>query len=190
MTETVGVILAGGLSRRFGSPKAFAQLGDLKFYEIAIKALTAQCDEIIIVTRPELVKDFQTDAHVIIDKTEYAGRGPLAGILSAIEFVQADRYIVLPCDMPYVSEAVIGKLETFHEKDITAVILEGRAHPLVSIWDSHLKSELQKALNNNQLSVMKLLAESEATWIEGSSLTDGERLVFTNMNTPDELERG
>lgn len=189
MTKTVGIVLAGGLSRRFGSPKAFAKLGDRYFYEIAKAALEVHCDEIIVVTRQELLERFPVDVNVIIDRVDYEGCGPLAGILSAMEFVEADCYIVLPCDMPYVDDTVIGKLLGQHKQAVTAVLADGRHHPLVSVWDSHAKGHLQEALDNGQLRVMPVLASSGVRWIDGGLLTDDEKRVFTNVNTPEVLER-
>ncbi|WP_318614871.1 molybdenum cofactor guanylyltransferase [Sporosarcina sp. YIM B06819] len=188
MTRTVGVVLAGGLSLRFGSPKAFAKLDNRYFYERATEALKAHCDEVIIVTRRELLECFPEGITAITDIIDYKGLGPLAGILSAMESVEADRYIVLPCDMPYVDEAVIGKLLLQHEQRVTAVVVDGRQHPLVSIWDSRVKGNLQEALDNGQLRVMPVLAKSGVRWIDGGLLTDDEKRVFTNVNTPGVLE--
>ena len=187
--RTVGVVLAGGLSRRFGSPKAFAKLGKRYFYEIAIDALKVCCDEVVIVTRPELIEHYLVEVVVITDVAEFAGLGPLAGILSAMESVEADRYIVLPCDMPYVDDQVIGKLLAQHEQGVTAVLSDGRHHPLVSIWDSSVKGILKEALENEQLRVMPVLLSSGVRWIDGGLLTDDEKRVFTNVNTPGVLER-
>ncbi|WP_342508227.1 molybdenum cofactor guanylyltransferase [Sporosarcina sp. FSL K6-2383] len=189
MMKTVGIILAGGLSRRFGSPKAFAKLGERYFYELAKEALKAHCDEVIIVTRQELLKCFPKDIKAITDIMDYMGLGPLAGILSAMESVEADRYIVLPCDMPYVDETVIGKLLLQHEQGVTSVVVDGRQHPLVSIWDYSVKDNLQDALENEQLRVLPVLASSGVRWIDGGLLTDDEKRVFTNVNTPEVLER-
>lgn len=178
----------GGLSRRFGSPKAFAQLGNRYFYEVALEALKAHCDEVIIVTRQELLKCFPEGVKAITDIIDYKGLGPLAGILSAMESVEADRYIVLPCDMPYVDEKVVGKLLAQHEQAVTAVVVDGRQHPLVSIWDRSMKGNLREVLANGQLRVMPVLASSGVRWINGGLLTDDERRVFTNVNTPGVLE--
>jgi len=190
MKETVGIVLAGGLSRRFGSPKAFAKLGNEYFYKIAVEAMSASCEEVVIVTLPELMERFRNGENVMTDKVEYAGLGPLAGILSAMESVEANRYVILPCDMPFIDDETIAKLITHHNKGVTAVTSNGRYHPLVSIWDSQMKSAVKAALENNQLSVMKLLSISNTAWVQGSILTDDERLMFTNVNTPETLERG
>ena len=186
--RTVGVVLAGGESRRFGSPKAFAKLGQRYFYEVAIDALKVCCDEVMIVTRPELINHYPVEVVVITDVAEFAGLGPLAGILSAMESVEADRYIVLPCDMPYVDEAVVGKLLAQHERGVTAVVVDERQHPLVSVWDCSVKDNLQDALDNGQLRVIPVLASSDVSWIDGSLLADDEQRVFTNVNTPGVLE--
>ena len=187
--RTAGIVLAGGLSRRFGSPKAFARIGNEFFYERATYALEPHCVEVIIVTQPELMERYPAEVRVITDIAEVAGFGPLAGILSAMESVEADRYVVLPCDMPYVDNNVIEKLTVLHEKGVTAVVADGRFHPLVSVWDSELKCVLIEMLRAKQFKVMDLLRKLNVTWIDGSSLTKNEKAVFVNVNTPTDLER-
>jgi molybdenum cofactor guanylyltransferase len=190
MTKTVGIVLAGGQSRRFGSPKAFAKLGEQYFYEIALDALTTCCDEVVVVTRQDLLERFPSHVNVLTDLGVYAGLGPLAGILSVMESVEADRYVVLPCDMPYVDSGAVSKLMKHHGKGVTAVISAGQYHPLVSVWDRELKSIVKKALENDQFSVMKLLSKSDTVWVNGIALTHDEKQMFTNVNTPEALERG
>ena len=75
-----------------------------------------------------------------------------------MESVEADRYAVLPCDMPFVDSGAMLRLVEHHDKGVTAVVSNGGYHPLVSIWDKQLKSTVEKALINDQLSVMKILA--------------------------------
>lgn len=188
--KRVGVLLAGGLSRRFGSPKAFARIGADFFYERAIRALQPHVDEIVVVTLPELVEHIIAEAKVITDLPEVAGCGPLAGIVSAMESIDGDRYIVLSCDMPYVDESVIGKLVHSHEAPITAVFAYNRFHPLVSVWESTVKMALFDSLREKRYRVVQLMEECGVKWIEGSEFTDDERYVFRNVNTPADLERG
>jgi len=190
MMGTVGIILAGGLSRRFGSPKAFAKLGEQYFYEWVMDALAPCCSEVFVVTRPEYMQRFSSSVNVITDLARYAGFGPLAGILSVMEFVEADRYAVLPCDMPFVDSGAMSKLLERHNKGVTAVVSDGRYHPLVSIWDRKLMSSVKEALENDQLRVMKILAQSDVFWVNGSTLTDVHERMFMNVNTPEALERG
>ncbi len=188
--RTVGVVLAGGLSRRFGTPKAFARIGEMYFYEHALHALHPFCEEIVVVTRRELLGRFPSEVAVTTDVLEFEGCGPLAGILSAMEFVEADRYVVLPCDMPFIDEAVIRKLIAQHTQEVTTVIVEGRVHPLISVWDCKVKSTLRKTLQSKQLRVMAALDQVDVVFIEGHTLTENVETVFVNVNRPTDLERG
>jgi molybdenum cofactor guanylyltransferase len=188
--KTAGIVLAGGLSRRFGSPKAFARFGSGYFYERAIEALEPFCEEVIVVTREELLERFPQSVNTITDFPEVAGLGPLAGIYSAMKAVKADAYAVLPCDMPYVDSTIMNSVRQHHKGSVTAVTAEGKYHPLVSVWNRETKQPILDALLSEQLSVMKLLKELDVTWINGGSLTNDENRIFKNINKPIDLERG
>lgn len=187
--KTAGIILAGGLSSRFGSPKAFAEWKGRSFYEWSLAALSPYCEKIVIVTRPELVKRFPETLHVTTDMEQFAGQGPLAGILSGMEVLHAERYIVLPCDMPFITNDVIGRLLERHSSGVTAVVLDGKYHPLVSVWDNAVASDLRVALEGGKRRVMDVQEKHGVRWIEGEVLTeDDARRIFMNANTPDILE--
>ena len=187
--KVVGVVLAGGLSRRFGSPKAFARLSSKNFYEQGIEALEPISDEVIVVTREELVEHFSREVNVITDLPEFAGLGPLAGIYAAMVTVEADLYAVLPCDMPFVNGRIMEQVRRLHQGSVTAVRASGKYHPLVSIWCHEMKKPLYEALQLEQLSVMKLVQKWNINWLEGSTLTENEERIFNNINTPIDLER-
>lgn len=179
---TVGILLAGGLSRRYGSPKALAELEGRKFYEIIYDVLAHVCDEVVIVTRAELVNLFPKDYHVIVDREPFVGCGPLAGIYSAMEAVQASNYVVLPCDMPLMNSSVMDKLISHHHKDVTVVTSGKYIQPLVSVWSEGMKVNIKHALVNEQFKMTDVLDHAETVKIDEKLLSDSPR-VFVNINT-------
>ena len=188
--KTAGIVLAGGLSSRFGSPKAFAEWEGRPFYELSLAALEPFCEKCIVVTRPELVERFPAGLHITTDIAVFAGQGPIAGILSGMEKLQADRYIVLPCDMPFMTRDVVGQLLECHRSGVTAVVLDGKYHPLVSIWDADVASDLHESLKNGKRRVMDVQEKHGVNWVNGELLTeDDAHKIFMNANTPDILER-
>lgn len=185
MRDAVGIVLAGGASSRYGSPKAFAQHDGRYFYEIACAALEASSEHIIIVTREELVARFPPTMTVITDTPHFLGLGPLAGIYSAMTYREAARYIVLPCDMPFMTPAVIDNLTSATQQGaVTAVRREDDVYPLVSIWTKEVQHAVYEALINRRLSVMQLLQQVKTTWVEARQLTTNPRIVFQNINEP------
>lgn len=187
--KTVGIILAGGLSSRFGSPKAFAKLDGQYFYKYAVQAISPHTDEIVIVTRTELVDRFPSGFKVITDDEAYMGCGPLAGIYSAMKMFDATRYIVLPCDMPYMNERFIGRLFTDYQASIVAVKTTSHHHPLVSIWRRNVFAKLEIALNNEQFRVVPFLDSVQTKWVDAEKLTKHAEQVLKNINHQIDLEK-
>ncbi|WP_139488559.1 molybdenum cofactor guanylyltransferase [Brevibacillus dissolubilis] len=121
----IGIILAGGQSRRFGRPKALAEYNGKFFYEYAVEALEPHVERILLVSQPELTQRYDGDARltVIEDEPDVRGNGPLAGLYSAMRYVggepatdnsgeasKQEWYAVLACDMPQVTADVMGKM--------------------------------------------------------------------------------
>ena len=191
MTALVGILLAGGLSRRYGSPKAFAEIEGALFYERAYNALAAVCDDVIIISRPELIERFSPGVQVITDIEELAGQGPLAGILSGMTACPAEKYMVLACDMPFVGPAETARLLNLADSasDITALWNAAEKIPLFSIWDKRVKEQLQQELDTGQFRVMKFMEKVNTEWINSSKIHE-DPLVFRNVNQPDDQIRG
>ncbi|OHX53923.1 molybdenum cofactor guanylyltransferase [Planococcus salinarum] len=184
MKETVGILLAGGLSRRFGSPKAFAELDGKAFYEYAYDALAAVCEHVVVITRPELKGRFPQTLDVISDSQKFAGLGPLAGIYTAMAERPARQYLVLPCDMPFIGAAETSALMQAASPgvDITAIRTDDHDIPLFSLWNGRILDRLEQELDEEQLRVMVFMAKVETEWLDSSAV--GETDAFRNINKP------
>lgn len=186
--RTVGILLSGGLSRRYGSPKAFARYEDRLFHERAYEALSAACRRVTVSSSASLAERFPEAYDVQLDLPEVAGCGPLAGICTVMRRVSAERYLVLPCDMPRVEPRTIrrlAELATEHpEADVVAVRAAETFLPLLSVWRTGLADVLKQEIAAERLSVMKLLAKLNTVWLDASRLDEDLR-IFDNFNTPD-----
>ncbi|TWT01792.1 molybdenum cofactor guanylyltransferase [Planomicrobium sp. CPCC 101079] len=187
MTGRIGILLSGGESRRFGSPKAFAEIGGEKFYERAYQALDAVCDRVVIVAHPKLQSRFPDELDVITDLPAIAGQGPLAGILTAMAQRPGDCYIVLPCDMPFITSKETTKLVERMDKkqNITAIQTPDEKVPLFSIWKTGLQEALQEELAAGGRRVMVFMEKAGTAWLD-STVINKDTGVFRNINRPDE----
>jgi molybdopterin-guanine dinucleotide biosynthesis protein A len=98
-----GLLLVGGRSRRFGSPKALARLGEETFAERAWRLLGETCDERFAVGRAEGLP-FEP----IADAVE--GGGPLAGIVAGMRRARNDVVVAVPVDTPLLTPVALREL--------------------------------------------------------------------------------
>jgi molybdenum cofactor guanylyltransferase len=101
-----GVLLVGGASSRFGSPKALAQLDGMTLAERAWRALGDACDERLAVGK--IADGLELPFEVLDDGTEM--RAPIAGVVAGLRAAEHDVCVFLPVDCPLVSVDALRRL--------------------------------------------------------------------------------
>ena len=101
-----GVLLVGGASVRFGSPKALARIGDETLAERGWRVLSEACDEVLAVGKhaDELPLPFP-----LVDDAS-AERAPIYGVVAGLRAASHDVAVFLPVDCPLVTPALITEL--------------------------------------------------------------------------------
>lgn len=92
----LGVVLAGGLSTRFGSDKALAELGGRTLLARAFDTLTGFCELVVVAGR-------ERGPGRCIPDWPHANMGPLAGIAAGLHLARDEGYdSVLTCGVDSV----------------------------------------------------------------------------------------
>ncbi|MFK2826931.1 molybdenum cofactor guanylyltransferase [Bacillus sp. B190/17] len=186
--QWLGVVLAGGESRRFGEPKAFVRYEGHYFYEYSIRALVPFTDEVVIISHPSLTNQFsrQSAVQVMEDAAPYCGKGPLAGLYSVMKKFKANWYIVLPCDMPLVNKEVTGRLAAAADQAYDAVIpnIAGRMQPLVGVYHQRVFSIVTKQLSDGNYRMLDFLQKINVKQLTEVELQSADNW-FENINTKD-----
>ena len=134
--NVIGLILMGGLNSRMGGEKkALLQYKGRCFYEHVRQAMKdAGVEELY--ASVEKPWDMELGMKQIVDRYEQIG--PLGGIVTAISEApgNAAGILVLPCDLPLISPALLSEMiARFQEVQKPVVLMsEGRPNPLVAIY--------------------------------------------------------
>jgi molybdopterin-guanine dinucleotide biosynthesis protein A len=100
--RVAGVILAGGQGRRMGgADKGLIDYRGRPLIEWVLAALAPQVEQIVISANRNLDRYAAYGRRVLPDTLpDYPG--PLAGVLAALQAVDADWLLVVPCDTPHL----------------------------------------------------------------------------------------
>jgi molybdopterin-guanine dinucleotide biosynthesis protein A len=168
-----GVLLVGGASTRFGSPKALAQLGGETLAERAWRVLGEACDERIAVGKQgELELPFA----VVDDGTDV--RAPIAGVVAGLRAATHDVVVMLPVDVPAITANALHALASACRD--AAVPQTG---PLPGAYRRSVLPALERALSDGRLALHAVLDELDVVMVPL------DEAVLANVNTPDDLQR-
>jgi molybdopterin-guanine dinucleotide biosynthesis protein A len=101
-----GVLLVGGASRRFGSPKALARIGGETLAERGWRLLGDACEERLAVGKA--ADGLPLPFPLLDDGTDL--RHPAAGIVAALRASAHDVCVVVPVDCPRLTAAAVRAL--------------------------------------------------------------------------------
>jgi len=155
----LGVVLAGGKSKRFGEDKSKVKLNGKTLLDHTLDKIKSKFNTILIVSNNKIIKDYITIKDCIEGQL-----GPLAGVLSAMKWVKKNNYshkwiITFPCDTPFFSTSIIDKfIEATRSNDslLYFVKSEKKRHNVFGLWSLKLIEILEKdIIENNYRKVEK-----------------------------------
>jgi molybdopterin-guanine dinucleotide biosynthesis protein A len=191
MSGVVGVVLAGGGSRRMGRDKAALLLGGEPLLRRTVGRLRLALAEVIVVGSPALAP-LVPDTPLVPDA--WPGRGPLGALATAFSATDAPWVALVACDMPFIQPALIREIarRALASHDIDAVTLRGArgAEPLHSAYSRACLPLALERLATDDASLRGLLAlarVAEVSPSEARLLDPAGRSTF-NANTPEEWQ--
>ncbi|WP_411843461.1 molybdenum cofactor guanylyltransferase [Salinicoccus sp. HZC-1] len=188
--KTIGVILAGGNSTRFGEDKSLYPLDGKPMYQHIADSIRSShtADEIIVSTNVRLKTSFEYET--VVDDGRFMDKGPLGGLFAAARAYPDCRLLVISCDTPYVPPAWLKELHDAAVQNSDAIILTKAAdhlHPLIGVYQGgDLGAALERQLKTGRLS-MKAFFENRKT-IELEAAGSGvEEHTLININRKTDL---
>ena len=185
--DFTAVLLAGGQSRRMSTDKAMFLFGGKPLWQIQLQTLRKLEPEEIFVSarvdpswRPE-------DVQFIADVPP--SRGPLSGLAASLNRMNTSHLLVLAVDMPWMTGTYLKLLRAQIEpgRGVVPKVVD-RAEPLAAIYPREAASEFRDALTGTDLSLQSLVRNLVAAGkLCEISVTQPEKKLFLNLNTPSDL---
>jgi molybdopterin-guanine dinucleotide biosynthesis protein A len=190
MFQFTVAILAGGKSSRMGTDKAFADLMGRPMIEHTLSGVAGlgQTETILITNRPA---DYaRLNLPMIGDILP--GKGSLGGVYTAIARGSGSHTLVLGCDMPFVSPALLRHMvELSRDEAYDAIVPRSGGYPeaLHAIYSRACLVPIQERLEANQLKVTGFFESVRVRYVDEAEYQalDPKGLSFFNVNTPDDL---
>ncbi len=176
MSDATGILLVGGASRRFGSPKALVRLGGETLAERAWRLLGEICDERLAVGK---AADALALPFPLLDDASDL-RAPVVGVVAGLRAARSERCLVLPVDCPALTAASLRRLLDACRGRDAAVPQTG---PLPGAYARSALPVLERRLAGAELSLRGALAELDVAVVE---LPEAE---LANVNAPGDLPR-
>ncbi len=215
--DTLGVVLAGGLSRRMGEvgPKAAMLIGGEPLLARVVRRLRAAgLPAVLVVGAPDRLSPLVPGVPVVADRRQSpdGAHGPLAGLETALMWASAAHdpaggplyrcAFVVACDMPFVSPALVRAMlqraaqtlpTTAAEAEAAALILRTAdgTQQLHAVYTLGCLPVATALLDAGARSLRDLLARVRTAEFPASDATpyDPAGLSAFNANTPDDWQR-
>lgn len=179
------VILAGGEGSRMGGiDKGLLELNGQPLIKHVITRIAPQVAQLIISANRNLER-YQSYGYPVITD-QITDKGPLAGILSALQYCHSEWLLTIPCDTPYIPTDLVARICNTKNPAQAALytVHDGeRLQPLVSMLHRDLITSLQNYLAADNRKVTDWLAHENSMTVDFSD----QKSAFININTPEIL---
>ncbi len=170
----LGIVLAGGLSRRMGSDKALLTTqGKTQLQRATECLISAGCEQVVV---------SRNEAGFTVDL--YPQQGPLAGIHACLDAHPCDEAVVIPVDMPLLRSESIKLLINSGRDHQHACYFESTVLPCYLTNIDTIKSLCRCHLQQSKRSIKELMRAIAAKSVQ---FQQSENELF-NTNTPQQWQ--
>ena len=192
------IILAGGVSSRFGQDKGLLQLANKPLIKHVLDAISTLVDEKMVVASSKVqaenyAKVLGSDVNVLIDVDD--AQSPLIGALTGFKEAHERYALLLSCDTPFVSRDVVSLLFELciNRNAVIPRWPNGYIEPLQAVYCAKPAYEAAKnALSEGKLNMQSMVDRLRSVRYVSTLVLqqlDPELRTFFNINTPLDLKK-
>lgn len=178
--ELNGLVLAGGLSTRMQADKGSLDYHGKSQRQYVMELLAPHCKKVFVSCNPQQSGGLN-GLPLIEDR--FAGLGPMNGILSALQHDPNAAWLIVACDLPYLTAATLQYLVQHRNPYKTATAFtdpEGRyPEPLITIWEPRSYPLALQWLGMGYNCPRKVLINADVALLQAPDTTE-----LQNINDP------
>lgn len=192
--KVVGLLLAGGQSRRMGGgDKTLRLLGGVSLLDRVIARLRPQVEALVLNANGDPARFARFGLPVVADGVpDFAG--PLAGVLCGLDWAAANcpdcPYVAsVATDAPFLPSDLVARLMEEREAagaDLACAASGGRSHPVFGLWPTALRENLRRAVVAE--AIRKVDVWTARHRLVTVSFPDRPVDPFFNANRPEDLD--
>jgi molybdenum cofactor guanylyltransferase len=181
-------IQAGGASSRMGRDKGLVPLAGRPLIAHLLERVVGLGDEILITTnRPE---DYRFSGARLAGDTR-PGAGALGGLHTALSAARGETVLVLACDMPFASRALLEHLLSLAPQADVVIPRRGdEFEPLCAVYSRRCLVRVEEALDAGDRRMISFFPRVRVLPVEEPEWRglDPDGRTFFNVNTPQDLK--
>lgn len=180
-----GLILAGGHSVRMKRDKGAIDYHGLTQRQYLYNQLSKMQFETFVSCREDQADTIEPELPLLADT--FQGLGPMGAILSAFREDPDSAWVIVACDLPYLSSETIKFLVENRDRSKTATAFQNPhddfPEPLITIWEPRSYITILNFLSQGYSCPRKVLINSDI-----KLLTAPDPKELSNVNHPDEYQ--
>jgi len=187
--HVTGVILAGGLSTRYGENKALLQIGGVRLVERIVDEMKAIFHRVILVTNQR--RDFEYLKLPMVEDL-IKGLGPIGGIYTGLSNISGQAGFFVACDMPLLHRGLIRYMVEIIDHHGAVVPLVGKwVEPLHAVYAPSCLTRIKALIDEKRYPVRLFYDQVSVRYVREDEIRRFccPQEAFLNINTPEEFDR-
>jgi molybdopterin-guanine dinucleotide biosynthesis protein A len=187
--EFVGVVLAGGQSRRFGRDKALLEIEGETLLQRTVSRLRAATGDVIVVGPPERREQVE-GVDVLQDLVPNIG--PIGGIFTALSARPSAATLVVAVDMPFLNSALLRfLLDLARTADVVLPVVAERGQQAHAVYGPACRQPIADQIAAGDYKIDRFFDRVRVRRVGETELQaiDPGLRSFQNVNTPELWEQ-